>query len=79
MDITLALRVLEQGLKLWNTKEGREYLEKFIKLRKDYDSEIDKRSNGRRYSQLKLDRIMREFETIGEAFTKYGPAVAKSE
>lgn len=75
MDLSLALRVMEQGLKLWNTKEGREYLEKFIKLKKDYNAEIDKRSNGRRYSQLKLDRVMRDIETIGEAFTSYGPTV----
>lgn len=75
MDISLAFKILEQGLKLWNTKEGKEYLEKFIKLKEAYYAELDKRSSGRRYSQLKLDRIMRDIELIGEAFTRYAPSV----
>ena len=60
MDLGLLLGVLEQALKLWNTKEGRKYLDKYLSLKKEYHEELDKRSQGKRYSQLKLDRIMRD-------------------
>lgn len=70
---TVLLGVLEQSLKLWNTKEGRKYLDQFIALKKEYNEELDKRAARKRYSQLKLDRIVRDINLIGEAFIKFGP------
>ena len=71
MSLSLIFGVLKAGLELWNTKEGNKYLDRVIKLEKQYYEELDKRSNGRKYSQLKLDRIMRELETISESFVKF--------
>jgi len=72
MNIGTILKVLEHGLRLWGTKEAREYLEKYIELKKSYQRELDKKSSGHRYSQYKLDIIMREIEGIADAFVKYG-------
>ena len=74
MNVSIALGVLEQALKLWNTEEGKKYLERYIDLKNKYDEELDKRTNRIHYSQLKLDRIMRNIETIATAYTKYRPA-----
>ena len=71
MEFGAILGVLEAGFKLWNSKEGNKYRDKVIKLRKDYNEELDKRSNGQRYSQLKLDRIMRDSKDLAEIFIKY--------
>ena len=58
--------VLEQGLKLWNTKEAKEYLEKVIKLKRqfyeEYNKPIDDRSNA------VLDNIERELCIIADTF-----------
>lgn len=73
MDLTLAFGVLKAGFELWNTKEGNKYRDQVIKLEKEYNAELDKRSNGVRYSQLKLDRILRDTNIIGDNFIKYAP------
>lgn len=74
MDIvTLSLGVLKVGFELWNTKEGNKYRDRVIKLTKDYNEELDKRSQGIRYSQLKLDRIMRDYSELAEIYIKYAP------
>ena len=36
MEWALAFRIIEQGLKLWNSKEGRKYLDEVIKLKREY-------------------------------------------
>jgi len=64
MDFKLALSILEQGLKLWNTKEGRKYLEKVIALKKAWYEEYNRSDR----SQLALDRIERELRIIAETF-----------
>lgn len=73
MDLSLIFGVLKAGFELWNTKEGNKYRDQVIDLEKEYNNELDKRSNGRRYSQLKLDRIMRDINSIAETFVKYAP------
>jgi hypothetical protein len=64
MDFKLALSVLEQGLKLWNTKEGRKYLDRVIKLKKEWYEEFNRSDR----SQLALDNISRELRIIAETF-----------
>lgn len=73
MNLSLIFGVLKAGFELWNTKEGNKYRDQVIELERDYNAELDKRSNGRRYSQLKLDRIMRDLNIIAENFVKYAP------
>jgi uncharacterized protein YqeY len=60
----LALSVLEQGLKLWNTKESRKYLDRVIKLKKEWYEEFNRTDR----SQLALDTIQRELRIIAESF-----------
>ena len=73
MDLAILFGVLKVGFELWNTKEGNKYRDKVIKLEKEYNEELDKRSQGIRYSQLKLDRIMRDVRSLAENFVKYAP------
>ena len=64
MEWGLALSVLEQGLKLWNTKESRKYLDRVIKLKKEWYEEFNRTDR----SQLALDTIQRELRIIAESF-----------
>jgi len=64
MEWGLALKILEQGLKLWNTKEGRKYLDRVIKLKKEWYEEYSRTDR----SQLALDRIQNELRIIAESF-----------
>lgn len=73
MNLSLIFGVLKAGFELWNTKDGNKYRDDVIELEKEYFNELDKRSNGSRYSQLKLDRIMRDLDNIAENFIKYAP------
>lgn len=47
--VSLILGVLEQGLKLWNSHESTKYLDKLIKLKKEwyeeYNRPLDERSD----------------------------------
>lgn len=69
MDLTLILGVLKEGLKLWNAKEANKYVDKVIKLEKEYHEELSKPESIR--SQLYLDKRLRELKTIAENFVKY--------
>lgn len=66
MDLKIILGILEQGLKLWNTKESTKYQDKLIKLKGKYYDELKKPESYR--SQLTLDNIMLELTTIAEVF-----------
>jgi hypothetical protein len=69
MNLELALGVLKEGLKLWNSKEGTKYLDKMIKLEAEYYGILEKPERLR--SQLALDKLMREFQSIAKNFVKY--------
>jgi hypothetical protein len=71
------LGALHKALSLWDTKEGRKYLDDFLENKKDYDEELDKRSSGKRYSQRRLDTSLRNLGNIADAYNKYGPSPAK--
>lgn len=64
--VSLILGVLEQGLKLWNSHESTKYLDKLIKLKKDwyeeYNRPIEERSN------VRLDDIEHELRILAESF-----------
>jgi uncharacterized protein YqeY len=66
MDWMLALSVLEQGLKLWNNKEGRKYLDRVIKIRTEYAKEFNRPDR----SDLALDRLLDEYRIIARSFTE---------
>lgn len=69
MDLTLILGVLKEGLKLWNAKESVKYLDRVIKLEKEYYEELSLPEDER--SQLYLDERLRELGTIAKAFVSY--------
>lgn len=69
MDLELALGILKEGLKLWASKESTKYLDRVIKLEKDYQDEMSKPSDER--SDLKLDRIMLELRILSQSFIYY--------
>lgn len=66
MEWSLAFRIIEQGLKLWNTKDGRKYLDQMIKLKKEYYEELDRPDR----SDLALDNILQQLRIIGETFAE---------
>ena len=65
------LAILEQGLKAWNDRSGKELYNKYMSAKKEWDDEMDKRSNGGQYSQLAIDRSMRDITDIADAYYKY--------
>jgi hypothetical protein len=65
----LILGVLKEGLKLWNAKEANKYLDRVLKLEKEYFDEL-KKPYGQR-SQLTLDECLLELRGIAENFVKY--------
>lgn len=64
--VNLLLGVLEQGFKLWNTKEGTKFLDKIINLKmewyEEYAKPLDRRSDRR------LDELESELRIIAESF-----------
>lgn len=62
----LIMGVLEQGLKLWNNHESTKYLDKLIKLKKEwyetYDAPIETRNHD------KLADIESELRILAESF-----------
>lgn len=69
MDLQLFLGVLKEALKLWATKEGQKYLDKVIKLEKEYYEELSKPEDER--SQLYLDERLLELQVISRSFVLY--------
>lgn len=83
MNLGLILGVLKEGLSLWNSKEGSKYIDKVIKLEKEYYEELAKQefdienpehlkgSQSRFRSQLTLDQCLLDISIIAENFVKY--------
>lgn len=69
MELGLILGVLKEGLKLWNSKEATKYIDKMIRLEKDYYNELKRPVHER--SQLTLDSILLDIETIAKHFVQY--------
>lgn len=69
MDLSLALGVLKEALTLWNHKESTKYLDRVIKLEKEYYEELNKPLDAR--SDYKLDSIMLELTIISRSFVMY--------
>lgn len=66
MDIQLILGVLEQGLKLWNSKEADKYISKLVKLKKEWYEEYNKPLDQR--SDIKLDFIELQLRILCQSF-----------
>lgn len=71
----ILLSILEHSLSIWDTKEGKAEYSKYLKAKKAIDEELDKRGNGLKYSQLRIDTGMRFIEDAARArdiFNKSG-------
>lgn len=66
MDIQLILGVLEQALKLWNSKESDKYIAKLVSLKKDWYEEYNKPLGKR--SDVKLDYIELQLRILCQSF-----------
>jgi hypothetical protein len=66
MDVKLILGILEQGLKLWNSKEATKYIDKMVKLKKEWYEEYNKPLNER--SDVKLDFIELQLRILCQSF-----------
>lgn len=64
--VNLVLGVLEQGLKLWNSHESTKYLDKLIKLKKEWHEEFQKPIENRDHNRL--DDIELELRILAESF-----------
>lgn len=69
MDLDLALGVLKEGLKLWNSKESTKYLDRVLKLEKEYHAEMAKPSDER--SDYRIDSILLELRILSQSFVQY--------
>lgn len=70
MGETLLL-ILEHGLSIWDTKEGRAIYSDFKSNKKKRDEQMDKRAKGLKYSQLAIDRSMRNIDDISKAYYQF--------
>ena len=75
MNIALFTEVLVQGLKLLNAHDSNKYIDKIIKLKKEYYAELCKTDDER--NDLKLDNILDELYIIAQTFAD-SPAKDKS-
>ena len=66
MNLGVIFAVLEQGLKLWNSKEASKYLDKMIKLKVRWHEEYSKPEVKR--SDVALDAIELHLRILCESF-----------
>ena len=64
MNFELALSVLSQGLKLWNTAQARKYLKELMELKEEYYHEFNRPDR----SDLNLDRLHDRIKLIATYF-----------
>ena len=64
MGTDLFFKVLYKGLSLWESKEQRKYIDRYIKLKRKYYEEFNKE----RQDHRALDGILFELELLGSAF-----------
>ena len=69
MELDLLLGVLKEGLKLWNSKDSTKYLDKVMKLEKEYYEELSRPSSDR--SDFKLDIILLQLRILSQSFIQY--------
>lgn len=67
MLIESIFMALGSGLKLWSSYESRKYIDKFIKLKKDYYEEINKPEHLQDHA--KLDNIEFELKLLCVGFS----------
>lgn len=70
--VTLILGVLEQSLKLWNSHESTKYLDKLLKLKKEWHEEYNKPLSER--SDNALDDIEFELRILADSFIQAAQA-----
>jgi hypothetical protein len=68
---TLLLQILGEGLKAWNTERGRSLYNDYLKQMKVYDEQMDRKSRTGKYSQLAVDKCMRDLELIAKAYHEF--------
>lgn len=66
MNIALILGVLEKGLSIWDSKEKSKYVDKLIKLKKEWYEEYNKPLDER--SDIKLDAIELHIRILCQSF-----------
>lgn len=69
MDLSLALSILKEGLKLWNNKEATKYIDRVIKLEMEYNDEMAKPLDER--SDYRIDSILLELRVISQSFVHF--------
>lgn len=69
MDLSLALSILKEGLKLWNNKEATKYIDRVIKLEMEYNDEMAKPLSER--NDYAVDRCLLELRIISQSFVQY--------
>lgn len=63
--------ILLEGLKAWNTERGRSLYKEAREAKDEYDKQMDKRAKGSRYSQLALDKSLRQLRNISDSYHEY--------
>jgi hypothetical protein len=66
MNLAVVFAVLEQGLKLWASKESHKYIDQLVKLKVRWHEEYNKPENKR--SDVALDAIELHLRVICESF-----------
>lgn len=69
--LTPLFGTLEQGFKLWNTKEGNKYRDEVIALRQEYSDEMLKPDEDQ--SDLVIITIQRRMLVLSETFIQFKP------
>lgn len=67
MIIDSLLQVLGAGLKLWSSKEASKYLDRYIKLKKEWYEEIAKPEH--QQDHARIDNLKFELKLLCDSFT----------
>lgn len=66
MDVSLIFKILEESLKLWNSKESNKYIDQLVKLKGKWHEEYNKPLDER--SDVKLDTIELQLKILCQSF-----------
>lgn len=65
------LGVLEHGLSIWDSKEGKEIYATYLDAKQRWNEEMDKKAAGRVYSRYAIDRSLRVINDQADAYLKF--------
>jgi hypothetical protein len=65
------LGIMFEGLKAWNTEQGTKLYKQAMAAKEEYDKQMDRKARTGKYSQLAIDRSLRDLDNIATTYLQY--------